>query len=97
MYCFVIISSAAMKLDETAELIGKLQQVQNARLSQPPVPYPPYAPQPSESEMGLATRITNNLTEMAMKMTPGELISPESIRQVMGIDIRSATYNPPST
>lgn len=53
----------AMKLQETAELIGDLQKVQNERLSQPPIPYPPYAPQATEMELSLASKITDNVRD----------------------------------
>ncbi len=93
----IFYSVVGEQLEETAQLIDDLQKVQNERLSQPSLPYPPYAPQPNEVEMGLASRITDNLTDMAKQLTPGDLVSPETIRKVMGIDIESATYKPPVT
>lgn len=84
--------SVAVKLEETAQLIGDLQKAQNERLRLPTQPIPPHAPQPSDEELRLADRITENLTELAKSVPPGNIVSEEALRKAMGVDLESATF-----
>jgi len=84
--------SVTVKLEETAQLIGDLQKAQNDRLRLPSQPNPPFVPAPSDEEMRLADRITENLTELAKSVTPGSIVSEEALRKAMGVDIDSAAF-----
>jgi len=66
--------------------------MQNERLNQSAYPVPPYVQLPSEHETQLASRITENLTDMAKQTNPGTLVSAEAIRKAMGIDINAETF-----
>jgi len=81
-----------VKLEETAELIGDLQKAQSDRLGLPTFPVPPYTHPPTDHEVELANRITNNLTEMAKQANPGSLVSSEALHKAMGINLDAATF-----
>ncbi|CAL8070209.1 unnamed protein product [Orchesella dallaii] len=81
-----------VKLEETANLITDLQKAQNDRLRLPSQPNPPFVPAPSDEEMRIADRITENLTELAKSVTPGSIVSEEALRKAMGVDIDSAAF-----
>ncbi|XP_059489353.1 bromodomain-containing protein 7 [Neocloeon triangulifer] len=85
----VILTADAVQasLDQTSQLIGQLQKVQHARLSQPVPAHLALLPGPSENEVQLAEKITDNLTDLAKQVSP-ELITPQSsIRKAIGIDL----------
>ncbi|KAF4520325.1 hypothetical protein B566_EDAN004385 [Ephemera danica] len=92
----VLLTTEAVQasLDQTSQLIGQLQKVQRDRLSQPPPPHLSLTPGPSESEVQLAEKITDNLTDLAKQVTP-EVIAPACVvRKAMGIDMVAV---PPGT
>ncbi|XP_046389290.1 uncharacterized protein LOC124158139 isoform X2 [Ischnura elegans] len=72
-------------LDQTGDLIGKLEQVQRERLSQPPPAHLALVPKPSDMEVQLAEKITENLTDMAKKVNPEAIAPLPVIRKAMGI------------
>ncbi|XP_071443291.1 uncharacterized protein Brd7-9 [Hetaerina americana] len=72
-------------LDQTSDLIGKLEQVQRERLSQPPPAHLALVPKPSEMEVHLAEKITENLTDMAKKVHPEAVAPLPAIRKAMGV------------
>lgn len=74
-----------MQLDQTSCLLQKLQQVQNDRLSMPPPPHLSQVPLPSDGEMQLAEKITDNLKDMAKRVNPIDITSVPAIRKAMGI------------
>ncbi|XP_024086406.1 bromodomain-containing protein 7 isoform X2 [Cimex lectularius] len=73
------------KLEHTSELLEKLQQVQNDRLSAPLPNHLSHITQPSETELNLAEKITESLTELAKQVPPGAIIPVPAIRKAMGI------------
>uniref|UniRef100_A0A0K8SQJ5 Bromo domain-containing protein n=1 Tax=Lygus hesperus TaxID=30085 RepID=A0A0K8SQJ5_LYGHE len=73
------------KLEHTTALIEKLQQVQNDRLSSPAPTHLGHILPPSETEINLAEKITESLTELAKQVPPGALIPVPAIRKAMGI------------
>uniref|UniRef100_A0A8B9BG53 Bromodomain containing 7 n=1 Tax=Anser brachyrhynchus TaxID=132585 RepID=A0A8B9BG53_9AVES len=75
------------KLDETTKLLRELQDAQNERLSTKPPPNMICLLGPSYREMHLAERVTNNLKELAQRVTPGDIVSTYGIRKAMGISI----------
>ncbi|XP_075216213.1 bromodomain containing 7/9 isoform X1 [Lycorma delicatula] len=72
-------------LDQTTVLLEKLQQVQNDRLSAPPPPHLSNVMPPSDTEMHLAEKITESLTELAKQVIPGAIAPVAGIRKAMGI------------
>lgn len=72
------------RLETTSQLLEKLQQVQNDRLSMQPPSHLSNIAQPTESEILLADKITENLADMAKKITPSDLISVTAVRKAMG-------------
>ncbi|XP_070616293.1 bromodomain-containing protein 7 isoform X1 [Erythrolamprus reginae] len=75
------------KLDETTKLICDLQDAQKERLSTKPPPNMICLLGPSYKEMHLAEKVTNNLKELAQKVTPGDIVSTYGIRKAMGISL----------
>ncbi|XP_066906465.1 bromodomain-containing protein 7 [Halyomorpha halys] len=73
------------KLEHTTALLEKLQQVQNDRLSAAPPPHLSQILPPSETELHLAEKITESLTELAKQVPPGAIIPVPAIRKAMGI------------
>lgn len=75
------------KLQTTSQLLEKLQQVQNERLSLPLPPHLSNLPNATEQELSLAESITSNLAEMSKKVTPADIVSVNSLRKAMGINL----------
>ncbi|XP_073996393.1 bromodomain containing 7/9 isoform X1 [Rhodnius prolixus] len=73
------------KLEQTSVLLEKLQQVQSDRLSAPPPPHLSHILQPSDTELNLAEKITESLTELAKQVPPGAIIAVPAIRKAMGV------------
>ncbi|KAL0279326.1 UNVERIFIED_CONTAM: hypothetical protein PYX00_000917 [Menopon gallinae] len=73
------------RLDDTSNLIQKLQRVQNDRLSQPPPPHLAHIPGPTEVEIDLADRVTDNLAEMSKRLPPEAIAPVPSIRKALGV------------
>uniref|UniRef100_A0A1B6DLS8 Bromo domain-containing protein n=1 Tax=Clastoptera arizonana TaxID=38151 RepID=A0A1B6DLS8_9HEMI len=73
------------KLDQTTVLLEKLQQAQNDRLSSAPPAHLGNVMQPSETEINLAEKITESLTNLAKQVPPSAVVSIPGIRKAMGI------------
>ncbi|KAK9508573.1 hypothetical protein O3M35_006105 [Rhynocoris fuscipes] len=73
------------KLEQTSVLLEKLQQVQNDRLSAPPPPHLSHILQPSDTELNLAEKITESLTELAKQVPPAAIVAVPAIRKAMGV------------
>lgn len=73
------------RLDDTCNLIQKLHKVQNERLSQPPPPHLAHIPGPSETEIDLADKVTDNLSEMSKRLPPEAIAPVASVRKALGV------------
>lgn len=82
---FEIYKSLENRLENNSELLGKLRQVQNERLSQNLPVHLSNVAHPSEDELELAAQITNNLKEIAKELPPSSIVSPHALRKAMGI------------
>lgn len=74
-----------VKLDSTSQLLEKLQQVQNERLSAPQPSHLSQISHPSDTELNLAEKIIESLTEMAKQAPPAAIIPVPGIRKAMGV------------
>nr|CAD7458806.1 unnamed protein product [Timema tahoe] len=98
-------------LDHTSNLLQKLQQVQNDRLSMVPPPHLAHVVQPSDNEVHLdclllcsvvnvvkrgggAEKITENLKDMAKKVSPGAIAPVSAVRKAMGVHPSSEPNSP---
>lgn len=82
---FEIYKSLENRLENNSELLGRLRQVQNERLSQNLPTHLSNVAHPSEDELELAAQITNNLKEIAKELPPSSIVSPHALRKAMGI------------
>lgn len=82
---FEIYKTLENRLESNSELLGKLRQVQNDRLSQNLPAHLSNVVHPSEDELELAAQITNNLKEIAKELPPSSIASPHALRKAMGI------------
>lgn len=82
---FEIYKSLENRLESNSELLGKLRQVQNDRLSQNVPTHLSNVAHPGEDELELAAQITNNLKEIAKELPPSSITSPHALRKAMGI------------
>lgn len=73
------------RLDDTAQLLGNLRQVQHNRLSLPPPAHLTNVLKPQENEVSIAEKITDNLTMIAKKLPPSTIAPVEGLRRAMGI------------
>ncbi|KAJ8953727.1 hypothetical protein NQ314_007337 [Rhamnusium bicolor] len=73
------------RLDSMCQLLEKLQQTQCQRLSAPPPPQLNDCLPPSEEETQIAENITENLTEIARRVNPGDIAPVPSIRKALGM------------
>ena len=73
------------RLDSMCQLLQKLQQSQHSRLSQPPPVHLSQVVPPSEEEMQVAENISENLTEMAKRVHPGDVAPVAGIRKALGV------------
>lgn len=73
------------ELDDTTQLLGRLQQAQHDRLSAQPPAHLSNVPKPQESEMILAEKISENLTEISKKLPPSAIAPVDGLRRAMGI------------
>ncbi|XP_044261561.1 bromodomain-containing protein 7 isoform X1 [Tribolium madens] len=73
------------KLDSMCQLLQKLQQTQHQRLSQPPPVHLSQCVPPSEEELQVAENITENLTEIAKRVNPGEIVPVGGVRKALGV------------
>lgn len=82
------------KLKNNSELIERLHDVQNERLSQNLPLHLSNVAHPDEGELNLATQITANLTEISKQLPPYAIVSPYSLRKAMGVSNGSySTFN----
>lgn len=73
-------------LTETSQLLTKLSQTQQERLSVPPPPHLSQVIPPSETEVQLAHKITDNLTDLAKRAgAPSSVVSVQGVRKAMGV------------
>lgn len=91
------------RLDDTTNMLNNLRQTQHDRLSAPPPPHLSNIPKPSESEVVLAEKITENLTNIAKKLPPSSIAPVDGLRKAMGIaplggpepmEVEPITHNP---
>lgn len=75
------------RLDSMVQLLEKLQQSQHQRLSAPPPPQLNHCLPPSEEETQIAENITDNLTEIAKRVHPGDMAPVAGIRKALGMNI----------
>ncbi|XP_068900678.1 bromodomain-containing protein 7 [Tenebrio molitor] len=73
------------RLDSMCQLLQKLQQSQHQRLSAPPPVHLSQCVPPSEEEMQVAENITENLTEIAKRVNPGDVAPVTGIRKALGV------------
>uniref|UniRef100_A0A8D8USP4 Bromodomain-containing protein 7 n=1 Tax=Cacopsylla melanoneura TaxID=428564 RepID=A0A8D8USP4_9HEMI len=73
-------------LQQTSQLLSKLNQTQTDRLSVPPPPHLSQVIPPSEAEVQLAHKITDNLTDLAKRAGgPSSIVSVPGVRKAMGV------------
>ncbi|KAI5708711.1 hypothetical protein M8J76_001624 [Diaphorina citri] len=73
-------------LHQTSQLLTKLNQTQTERLSQPPPPHLSQVIPPSDAEVQLAHKITDNLTDLAKRAGgPSSVVSASGVRKAMGV------------
>jgi len=73
------------QLDSTSQLLTKLEQVQNQRLSAAPPQNLSALPQPSQIEHNLVEKIQTNLTEMSKVVPPSAIVEQAALRKAMGV------------
>ncbi|CAH0549364.1 unnamed protein product [Brassicogethes aeneus] len=73
------------KLDSMAILLDKLQQSQYQRLSQPPPSQLNNCLPPNEEEIQIAENVTEGLTNIAKRVTPGDIVAVPGIRKALGM------------
>ncbi|XP_048509938.1 bromodomain-containing protein 7 [Athalia rosae] len=78
-------SSLQTELDDTTQLLGRLHQVQHDRLSATPPAHLSNVPKPQDTEIMLADKITENLTEISKKLPPSAIAPVDGLRRAMGI------------
>lgn len=72
-------------LSNNLTLIEKLRLSQHERLSQPMPPHISLVQQPGPEETILAQQITQHLSDLAKKLPPGSIASPQTLRKAMGL------------
>lgn len=85
------------KLDNMSKLIEKLNQVQHQRLSAPLPTHLSQVSGPSEDETSIAENITDNLADIAKKVTPADVASLAGLRKAMGVAMPDTDNNTSST
>lgn len=87
------------KLDETAELITKLDEVQSQRLSQANNDMngatPKSALLPSDSEQSIAQKVTQQLAKLTSKIQPKDVTDGDSVRKATGVGDVSESLRKP--
>ncbi|XP_058799673.1 bromodomain-containing protein 7 isoform X2 [Phymastichus coffea] len=97
-------STLQSNLEETSNMLNNLRQTQHERLSAPPPQHLANIQKPSESEVILADKITENLTNIAKKLPPSAIAPVDGLRKAMGIagplggpepmEVEPITHNP---
>lgn len=91
------------RLDDTSNLLNNLRQTQHERLSAQPPPHLGNIQKASESEISIAEKITENLTNISKKLPPNAIAPVDGLRKAMGIaplggpepmDVEPITHNP---
>ncbi|XP_018050910.1 PREDICTED: bromodomain-containing protein 7 isoform X1 [Atta colombica] len=91
------------RLDDTSQMLGRLKQVQHERLSAPPPAHLSNVPKAADTEVMLAEKITDNLTDIAKKLPPSGIAPVDGLRRAMGIaplggpepmEVEPITHNP---
>ena len=91
------------RLDDTSNLLHNLRQTQHDRLSAPPPAHLSNIQKAAGTEVSLAEKITENLTDIAKKLPPSAIAPIEGLRKAMGIaplggpepmDVEPITHNP---
>nr|XP_022904863.1 bromodomain-containing protein 7-like [Onthophagus taurus]XP_022907565.1 bromodomain-containing protein 7-like [Onthophagus taurus] len=80
-----------VKLDTMSQLLDKLHKVQYQRLSLPLPAHLSQIPAVSEEEINLAENITDNLTDIAKKVNPGDIASIPGVRKALGVAVENET------
>ncbi|XP_023015201.1 bromodomain containing 7/9 isoform X2 [Leptinotarsa decemlineata] len=75
------------RLDSMCQLLEKLQQTQYQRLSVTPPTNLNHCPPPSEEEHHIAENITESITEIAKRVTPGDIAPLPGIRKALGMSV----------
>ncbi|KAK3881362.1 hypothetical protein Pcinc_014194 [Petrolisthes cinctipes] len=84
------------QLDENATLLVSLAMEQKERLSRPLPPVLNNMPQPTTQELKLVEKVTEGLTAIAKKATPGALAPVSTVRRALGITMQPVTTTEPS-
>ncbi|XP_018321619.1 bromodomain-containing protein 7 isoform X2 [Agrilus planipennis] len=82
------------RLDTTSQLLDKLQKTQYRRLSAPPPLHLNNVALPTEEEVALAESVTDNLTEIAKRVGPGDVCSIQGIRKALGVNLPDTAHEP---
>nr|XP_022346223.1 bromodomain-containing protein 7-like isoform X2 [Crassostrea virginica] len=82
------------RLDQTASLINDLQATQRERLSAKLPSHFAHVPGPSEKEIQLAQRVTQELKELTKGVTPADISSVQGLRSAMGITLNPVKTEP---
>lgn len=75
------------RLDSMVQLLEKLQQTQHQRLSAPPPAQLNHCPSATDEEAQIADNITDNLTEIAKRVNPGDVAPVVGIRKALGMNL----------
>jgi bromodomain-containing protein 7/9 len=75
----------SLQLQETANLLAELKQLQLERLSQP---HAGHAPKAGDKEQQLADSIRANLTHLVKNFKPTDLVPEECVRKLLGAPIK---------
>lgn len=73
------------KLNTMSGLLDKLHKIQHQRLSQNVPAHLSNLPGPSDEEVTLANTITTNLTDIAKRLNPGEVVPVAGVRKALGV------------
>ncbi|XP_048762024.1 bromodomain-containing protein 7-like [Ostrea edulis] len=82
------------RLDQTASLIKDLQATQKERLSARLPMHLAHVPGPSEKEIQLAQKVTQELKELAKEVSPADISSVQGLRSAMGITLNPIKAEP---
>lgn len=82
---YEIYKSLQGKLENNTQLIERLNQVQNDRLTQNLPVHLANVAHPNEDELDLANQITTNLKEISKELPPNAIVSVQALRKAMGI------------
>lgn len=77
------------RLDANSQLLECLQRKQNSRLSMPLPQHLNNVPPPSEEEVQLAESVTDNLTDIAKRINPGNIAPVQGIHKALGVSLPS--------